>query len=116
MIWDFKQRFSVFKQHYMYFHILFHPHIFLKNTKNVTRITLPKGLVISKTLKKKKSKKKQKKKKQRRSNFTASLSYYDIRYQNSLNYHYTFRFLKNTKILSTTINLKRVNYIFSYYL
>ena len=71
---------------------------------------LPNELEISKTLKKKKAKKK----KQRRSNFTASLSYYDIRHQNSLNYHYTFRFLKNTKILSTTINLKRVNYIFPY--
>ena len=42
----------------MYFFILFHPHIFSKNTKNVTRITLPNGLVISKTQKKKKAKKK----------------------------------------------------------
>ena len=32
--------FSVFK-HYTYFHILFHPHVFLKNTNNVTRTMLP---------------------------------------------------------------------------
>ena len=33
--------FLVFKQHSSYFHILFHPHIFPKNTNNVTRTTLP---------------------------------------------------------------------------
>ena len=31
----------MFKQHYTYFHTLFHPRLFLKNTNNVTRITLP---------------------------------------------------------------------------
>ena len=35
-------QFSVFKQHYTYFHALFHPRVFLKNTNNVTKITLPK--------------------------------------------------------------------------
>ena len=29
--------FSVFKQHYMYFHTFFHPHVFSKNTNNVTK-------------------------------------------------------------------------------
>ena len=37
----FKQQFSVFKQYYMYFHTFFHPHVFPKNTNNVTRTTLP---------------------------------------------------------------------------
>ena len=41
LVWHFKQHFLVFKQHYTYFHILFHLHIFLKNTNNVTRTTLP---------------------------------------------------------------------------
>ena len=43
MVPQLKEQFSVFKQHYMYFHTLFHPHVFLKNTNNVTRITLPNG-------------------------------------------------------------------------
>ena len=34
----FKHMFSVFKQHYIYFHI-FYPHVFPKNTNTVTRIT-----------------------------------------------------------------------------
>ena len=37
----FQQQFLVFKQHYTYFHILFHSHVFPKNTNNVTRTTLP---------------------------------------------------------------------------
>ena len=37
----FKHMLSVFKQHYTYFHTFFHPHIFPKNTNNVTRTTLP---------------------------------------------------------------------------
>ena len=37
----FKQQFSVFKQHYTYFHTFFHLYIFSKNTNNVTRTTLP---------------------------------------------------------------------------
>ena len=37
----FKRMLSVFKQHYTYFHTFFHPHIFPKNTNNVTRTTLP---------------------------------------------------------------------------
>ena len=37
----------MFKQHYTYFYTLFHPHIFSKNTNNITRITLPTGLQIS---------------------------------------------------------------------
>ena len=40
----FEQQFSVFKQYYMYFHTLFHPHIFSKNTNNVTKTTLTNGL------------------------------------------------------------------------
>ena len=36
----FKHMFSVFKQHYTYFHTLFYPHVFPINTNNVTRITL----------------------------------------------------------------------------
>ena len=39
----FKQMFSVFKQHYTYFHILFYPYIFSKNTNNVIRTTLQSG-------------------------------------------------------------------------
>ena len=34
--------FLVFKQHYMYFHTLFHSQVFLKNTNNITRNLLPK--------------------------------------------------------------------------
>ena len=30
----------------MYFHILFYLHIFLKNTNNVTKITLPNGTKV----------------------------------------------------------------------
>ena len=33
--------FLVFKQHYMYFHTLFHSHVFLQNNNNVTKIFLP---------------------------------------------------------------------------
>ena len=33
--------FSVFKQHYKYFHTLFHPHIVPKNINNVTKTILP---------------------------------------------------------------------------
>ena len=39
----FKNTFSVFKQYYTYYHTLFHPDVFSKNTNNVTRITLPNG-------------------------------------------------------------------------
>ena len=46
----FEQQFSMFKQHYMHFHILFHPHIFPKNTNNVTRTTLPKAPKTSKSI------------------------------------------------------------------
>ena len=35
-----KQQFSIFKQHYTYFHALFHPYVFSKNTNNITRIIL----------------------------------------------------------------------------
>ena len=35
--------FSIFKQYYTYFHTLFHPHLFLKNKNNITKITLPNG-------------------------------------------------------------------------
>ena len=40
----FKHMFSVFKQHYTYFHILFYLHVFLKNTNNITRTTLSNAL------------------------------------------------------------------------
>ena len=43
MVCDFKQYFSIFKQHYIYFHTLFHSHEFSKNTNNVTKTTLPNG-------------------------------------------------------------------------
>jgi len=36
-----KQQFLIFKQHYTYFYTLFYPHIFPKNTDNVTRTILP---------------------------------------------------------------------------
>ena len=39
----FKHVFSIFKQHYTYFYTHFHPHVFLKNTNNVTRIILLNG-------------------------------------------------------------------------
>ena len=45
----FKQQFSMFKQHYTYFHTLFHPHVFPKNTNNVTRTALPNGPLVFKT-------------------------------------------------------------------
>ena len=41
----FKQQFSVFKQHYTYFHIFFHPHVFSKNTNNVTKSNITKRLI-----------------------------------------------------------------------
>ena len=33
--------FSIFKQHYKYFHTLFHPHVVPKNINNVTKTILP---------------------------------------------------------------------------
>ena len=44
----FEQQFSVFKQHYTYFHILFYQHIFSKNTNNITITIL---LLLNKPLK-----------------------------------------------------------------
>ena len=41
LVMCFEKQFSVFKQYYTYFHTLFHPHEFLKNTNNVIRTTLP---------------------------------------------------------------------------
>jgi len=41
----FKHMFSVFKQHYMYFHIFFYSHVFLKNTNNVIKQPLRDGLI-----------------------------------------------------------------------
>ena len=38
-----KHMFSVFKQHYTLFHTLFHPHVFQKNTNNITQTLLPNG-------------------------------------------------------------------------
>ena len=35
LVWQFKQYFSIFKQHYTYFHTFFYPHIFSKNTNKV---------------------------------------------------------------------------------
>ena len=37
----FKHTFLVFKQHYIYFHTLIHPHVFPKNINNVIKTTLP---------------------------------------------------------------------------
>ena len=41
LVQEFKHMFLVFKQHYMYFYTLFHPHVFSKNINNATRTTLP---------------------------------------------------------------------------
>ena len=41
LVYVFKHMFSIFKQHYIYFYTLFHLHVFLKNTNNITRTTLP---------------------------------------------------------------------------
>ena len=35
LVHDFKHMFLVYKQYYMYFHILFHPHMFSKKLKTV---------------------------------------------------------------------------------
>ena len=43
MVVCFEQQFSVFKQHYTYFHTLFHPHVFPKDTNNVSRTILSNG-------------------------------------------------------------------------
>ena len=48
----FKQQFSVFKQHYTYFYILFYLHIFPKNTNNITRNFLPNGPLDTYSIKK----------------------------------------------------------------
>ena len=42
--------FLIFKQHYTHFYILFHPHVFSKNTNNVTKTTLPNGPKLWNTL------------------------------------------------------------------
>ena len=49
LVWHFKQHFLVFKQHYTYFHTLFHPHVFPKNTNIITRTTLPNGPLVAAT-------------------------------------------------------------------
>jgi len=36
----------MFKQHYTYFQTLFHPHVFPKNTNNITKNLLPNGLYL----------------------------------------------------------------------
>ena len=48
----FKQQFSMFKQHYTYFYILFYLHIFPKNTNNITRNFLPNGPLDTYSIKK----------------------------------------------------------------
>jgi len=35
-----KHMFLVFKQYYTYFHIFFHPHVYQKNTNNITQTPL----------------------------------------------------------------------------
>ena len=45
----FSNMFSVFKQHYTHFYTFFHPHIFQKNTNNITQTTLPNGPLDSHT-------------------------------------------------------------------
>ena len=42
--------FSIFKQHYKYFHTLFHPHVVPKNINNVTKTILPNKPLISLTV------------------------------------------------------------------
>ena len=37
----------MFKQHYTYFHTLFHPYVFSKITNNITRITLSNWSLVS---------------------------------------------------------------------
>ena len=39
-----KQQFLVFKQYYTYFYTFFNPHIFSKNTNNITKTILSNGL------------------------------------------------------------------------
>ena len=41
LVQEFKHMFSVFKQHYKYFHTLFHPHVVPKNINNITKTILP---------------------------------------------------------------------------
>ena len=44
LVREFKHVFSIFKQHYTYFHIFFHSHIFKKNINNITQTLLLNGL------------------------------------------------------------------------
>ena len=44
LVKHFKHIFSIFKQHYTYFHIFFHSHIFKKNINNITQTLLLNGL------------------------------------------------------------------------
>ena len=44
LVRHFKYTFSIFKQHYIYFHTFFSPiHVFQKITNNTTQISLPNG-------------------------------------------------------------------------
>ena len=43
----FKHIFFIFKQHYIYFYILFYLYVFSKNTNNITKIILPKGFSLN---------------------------------------------------------------------
>ena len=39
--------FLVFKQYYMHFYTFFHPHVFPKNTNNITQTPLPNDPLVS---------------------------------------------------------------------
>ena len=41
LVSEFKLTFSYFKQHYTFFHTLFHPHVFQKTPNNNSQTTLP---------------------------------------------------------------------------
>ena len=43
LVEHFDNMFSVFKQHYTYFHILFYLHVFQKNINNIIQTTLSNG-------------------------------------------------------------------------
>ena len=45
----FGQQFSVFKQNYTYFHILFHPYVFSQNNNNLIKNLLSNGLLFTRS-------------------------------------------------------------------
>ena len=111
----FKQQFSVFKQYYTYFHTFFHPHVFLKNTNNVTRTTLPNRIFASWKLyyiKKSKSKNEIKRVKFHNDNFIFLFECNYISFWLHMKIFYTK--LSKTSSLFTTCQLRFVNVLWKY--